>query len=117
MKRVFKVLDELKNPINFKELDPTLHWSDERKERHKKIVEIIGNGKYMTSFLVDTAHPNGYEIHNIFDNGIILIQNERTQKVVTELIARPQQLKRYWKSLGRLFPYEMFAVFETAKIH
>jgi hypothetical protein len=53
---------------------------------------------------VDTGHPNGNEIHTITERAEIIIQNERTKKVVTVLFARPAQVTRYWKLMNKRFP-------------
>lgn len=98
--RVFEIICKVSNEIQFNNAVFTAHWSYERIERHNKIITYIGDGKLIASFEVYTAHPNGNEIHNVFDNGIVLIQNARTKKLVTELIARPNQIIRYWKGLN-----------------
>jgi hypothetical protein len=53
---------------------------------------------------VDTGHPNGNEIHTITEKAEIIIQNERTKRIVTVLFARPAQVTRYWKNLGTSLP-------------
>lgn len=95
----------------------TAHYNNEVNQRHNKIFEIIGDGKCFGAFLVDKAHPNGNEIHLIFDNGIILILNERTNKIITEFIARPAQIYRYWNSLNERFPMKYRYVIDKAKEH
>ena len=37
----------------------------------------------------------GAELHTITSTGIIIIRNQKTNKMVTKLIARPNQIKRY----------------------
>ena len=39
---------------------------------------------------------NGPEIHEITDTAIINIYNKRSHKLVTKLIARPGQIRRYY---------------------
>ena len=72
------------------------HYTQERQEREHLITNVIGKGKVVKRFKVDRGHKNGPEIHEISDTGIITIYNERTGKLVTRLIARPAQLKRYF---------------------
>lgn len=72
------------------------HYKEERESREQIISTIIGYGKIVNSFRVDKGHPNGAEIHKISDTGIITIYNERTHKLITKLIARPNQIKRYY---------------------
>lgn len=95
----------------------TEHYNYERKARHNKIMDNIGNGHCIATFRVDKGHPNGDELHNILSNGIILIQNERTKKVITELIARPQQIKRYWIDFKENFPTEYEDILDLASEH
>ena len=73
----------------------TIHW-EERKERNDFIIDQIGIGNPIKTFRWDKGHPNGPELHTITDTGIIIIQNERTKKLVTTLIARPGQIHRYY---------------------
>lgn len=113
----FDVLGKIDNNVNFDELILTSHWSKERLDRHNNIINVIGNGDLIESFEVDTGHRNGNEIHNIFTNGIILIQNKESKKIVTELIARPQQLKRYWEYIDEELPYMLNETIDLARRH
>ena len=70
------------------------HYIKDRVKREKLIKEI-GIGKEVKTVRIDKGHPNGAELHTITSNGIIIIRNERTNKMVTKLIARPNQIKRY----------------------
>lgn len=72
------------------------HYREERKERERIINEIIGIGEKVATFKVDRGHRNGPELHTITTTGIVIIENERTHKLVTKLIARPAQIKRYF---------------------
>ena len=71
------------------------HYMEDRITRENRIKEI-GAGKPVVRFTVDRGHRNGPEIHEITDTAIINIYNERTKKLVTKLIARPGQIKRYF---------------------
>ena len=73
----------------------TLHFSS-RIDRNKFINDKIGMGQPVRTFRWDKGHPKGPELHTITDNGIIIIRNERTNKLVTTLIARPGQIYRYY---------------------
>lgn len=70
------------------------HYIDDRKVR-EELIKKIGLGKEIGTFRVDKGHPKGAELHTVTDTGIIIIRNERTHKMVTKLIARPNQIKRY----------------------
>lgn len=70
-----------------------------------KISNQVGDiGDAVYSFIVDTGHPNGDEVHTITEKGLIVIQNKESGKLITILAARPGQIKRYWISLGIPFP-------------
>lgn len=71
------------------------HWNNDRKERNE-LIKKIGKGKTIKEVEVDRHHRNGPEIHCISDTGIITIFNKRTKKMITQLIARPGQIKRYY---------------------
>lgn len=75
------------------------HYSRDRKHRND-IIEMIGSGNVIKSVVVDRGHKNGPEIHEISDTGIITIFNKRTHKVVTKLIARPGQIRRYFDNVA-----------------
>ena len=81
------------------------HWRLERKER-AKIIAQIGKGNIIKEVEVDRNHPNGPEIHKISDTGIITIFNKRTKKMVTQLIARPGQIRRYFNE-NEIIPKEL----------
>jgi hypothetical protein len=68
---------------------------EERAERENRIRKI-GYGNKVAEFIVDKGHVNGPEIHEISDTGIVTVFNQRTHKLITKLIARPGQLKRYF---------------------
>lgn len=82
----------------------TRHYTADRSAR-EQFIQSIGEGKVILKKVVDKGHPNGAEIHCITDNGIIIVYNERTKRLVTKLIARPAQLQRYFK----VVPKELYA--------
>ena len=79
------------------------HYNRDRIIREKLIREI-GVGKEIKTVRVDKGHPNGAELHTITTNGIIIIRNERTHKMITKLIARPNQIKRVYNAKGQYAP-------------
>lgn len=44
--------------------------------------------------IIDKHHINGAEIHTLYSDGSIRIYNLNTKKLITVLIARPNQAKR-----------------------
>lgn len=78
------------------------HYDNQRYKREKFINEVLhGDGKVIDSFIVDKGHKNGLERHEVTDNGVIIIYNARTNKLVTKLIARKWQIIRLYNSVGR----------------
>lgn len=76
----------------------TKHYAIDRADRERLIKEI-GEGTIVATFTVDKGHPKGPELHSITTNGIIIIRNKHTHKLITKLIARPGQIKRYFKRI------------------
>jgi len=74
------------------------HYREDRKHR-EAIIESIGTGQVVAKFTIDKGHKRGPEIHSITSTGIIIIQNEKTKKLITKLIARPGQIRRYFKDI------------------
>lgn len=72
------------------------HYTIDRQERENLIKEI-GIGVVVKKVRVDRHHRNGAEIHEITSTGIVVIYNERTGKLITKLIARVGQIKRYYE--------------------
>lgn len=71
------------------------HYATDRQER-EMIIQSIGLGNPVDRFIVDRGHRNGPEIHELTDTGIINVYNEWSGKLVTRLIARPGQIRRYY---------------------
>ena len=92
-----KSLDFIKSNLN------TNHIIVDRLIR-LNMVEQIGKGKIVKAFRCDFGHRNGAEIHVIYENSIIEIYNENTQRHITTLIARPQQIRRYFEATNELTP-------------
>lgn len=81
------------------------HYKNKRYKREKFINKYLnGDGKVINSFIIDNGHPKGIERHEITENGIILIFNHHSNLLVSKLIARPQQIKRYYNDIGKTPP-------------
>ena len=78
------------------------HYENRRCEREKFIDEYLGgDGKVIDSFVVDKGHKDGVERHDITSHGIIVVYNLLSGKLVTKLIAREGQLKRYYYTCSK----------------
>lgn len=83
----------------------TNHYKNKRYKREKFINKhLYGSGNVIDSFVVDRHHPDGAEIHCVTDTGLIIVYNAITKKLVTKLIARPKQIKRLYKGVGKTPP-------------
>lgn len=87
----------------------TLHYSQERKKR-ADVINNITKGELVSAFRCDFGHKNGAEIHVVYSNGIVSIYNAKTKKHVTDLIARPMQIKRYYMAIGKVCPKHLINV-------
>lgn len=74
----------------------SLHYYQDRQTR-ETLIQTIGLGYSLGTFEIDRGHENGPELHTVTSTGIIIIRNKRTKKMVTKLIARPSQIKRYFQ--------------------
>jgi len=81
------------------------HYINDRAAR-ENLIATIGEGQIIKTVVVDRGHVNGPEIHQISNTGIVTILNQRTHKLVTKLIARPGQIKRYYNA-GEAIPREL----------
>lgn len=94
------------------------HYKNKRYSREKLIKRYIHNdGNIIDGFIIDKGHKNGAEIHSITDNGIIIIHNYDSGKLITKLIGRPQQIERYYKTTGRETPPEYERILFLARWH
>lgn len=94
------------------------HYKTMRNRREKFIESFLGgDGEVIDDFIVDRGHPKGPEMHRLTSNGIIIVYNLWSGKLVTRLIARPQQVKRYYEATGWEPPPEYEHVLELARTH
>lgn len=93
------------------------HYQSQRSEREKFIDEHFSDDYIVDEFVVDKGHPHGAERHCITNNGIIVVYNLNSGKLVTKLLARPQQIKRYYENSGRKPPLEYENILRLAKQH
>ena len=90
------------------ETKTSLHYKNDRKSRENVIENRLGGlGTIVDSFIVDNGHSKGEEIHSVTEHGVIIIQNRKTNKLITELIGRPAQIKKLYQSVGRKPPRDI----------
>lgn len=88
-----------------------------KRYRREKFIEDIDEGYIIDGFIVDRGHRNGAEVHSITSNGVIIIHNLKSGKLITKLLARPSQIKRYYKYTGRETPPEYKNILKLAELH
>lgn len=71
------------------------HYTEDRKAR-EEIIKTIGEGQDIAK--VVWYHEGRKQIHVITDNGIVKVYNAYTGLLITKLIARPNQIKRYFRN-------------------
>lgn len=84
------------------------HWKRDRKRRNE-LIKKIGKGTVVKTVEIDRNHKNGPEIHKISSTGIITIYNKKTNKMITQLIARVAQIKRYYENENEI-PQELLNI-------
>lgn len=93
------------------------HYNYKRGRRERLIKnQLHGDGNIIDGFIVDRGHKHGPEVHSLTDNGVIIIHNMGTGKLITKLLARKEQIERYYSD-GREKPPEYNRVIELAKWH
>lgn len=96
----------------------TSHYQHARYKRENFINKYIhDDGHIIDGFIVDKGHKNGAEVHSITDNGIIIIHNLTSGALVTKLIAREWQLRRYYEGTNRVPPKELENALYLARWH
>jgi len=72
------------------------HYTNDR-ERREALIQMIGYGEIIKTVEIDRGHRNGPEIHKVSTTGIVTIYNKRSGVMITKLIARPNQIRRYFE--------------------
>lgn len=106
----FGILNEIQIPEKEAVYIESQHYKENRCNRETLISEVIREGNVVDSFVVDRGHKDGPEIHFITDTGIIVIHNQISGKMVTKLIARPGQIRRYYLAEGREVPEDIVRI-------
>ena len=92
------------------------HYNRDRRYR-EKVVQMIGEGTIIKVMTIDKGHPKGPEVHELSDTGIITVWNYNHTKIITKLIARPGQVKRYYKDTDTVPTELMMLAKEHLKLH
>ena len=88
------------------------HYRRDRQAR-EAIINQIGTGNVIKEVVLDRGHRNGPEVHKVTSTELVLVYNQRTNVLITKLIARPNQIRRYYRE-NEVIPTE---VMELARYH
>lgn len=112
--KTFIVVREIVNTTLVNAVE-TKHIAYDRIERNTMIRYCLKEGNLMTSFIIDENDSRGRLIHNIMDNGVVIIQNERTKRIVTQYVARRGQITKYWRERGMSVPPKYNRLLEVVR--
>jgi hypothetical protein len=71
----------------------TKHFIEERQSREELINNVIGDtNNVICTNVIDRGHINGAERFELSDKAIIRVYNNITNRHITDLIARPNQI-------------------------
>lgn len=84
-----------------KSIVKTKHAFADRNDRLTYCYDLIDSeqAELMDSFRVDKHHRNGLEIHNIYSNGVIMIYNLNSRKLVTGYAGTYRQVRGYYNAV------------------
>lgn len=99
-KKYFRVVKEFTQSTD-SWLERTVHYKEDLDNRVRNLSK---NTKLVKSFVVDKKHKNGLEVHSVYSSGEIVVYNLNSQKKITILFARPEQLKRLYRGIRKETP-------------
>ena len=86
----------------------TFHHTNDHKVRTNVINTLLGGyGKPVLINVVDRGHEKGLEKFILTDNAIIIVRNFRTDRHITDLIARKGQIFSRFGDKFKTLPKEM----------
>lgn len=83
----------------------SFHYAKERRDRRKTLDKIIGKGKTVETFIIDDGRvdKNGkrqLQIHEVKDNGRIVVYSNTDYTVVTEFLAKRNRIEGLFAKAG-----------------
>lgn len=83
-----------RNHINYEFPAFTNHFANERTSRQALIDRLGGDGNHIAVIYWDRGHQNGAEFHTLTDNGIIIVENAMSGRLITKKLARIGQIRQ-----------------------
>ena len=84
----------LTNHINYEHSAFTNHFTNDRSSRQAVIDRLGGDGNHIAVVYWDKGHRDGAEFHILTDNGIIIVENARSGRLITKKLARLGQIRQ-----------------------
>lgn len=84
--------------VNATPIEPSPYYGEWR------VAEVLSGLEKVSVEDIDFTRDTYLAIHILTSTGIVVIENYYTRKVVTKLIARPQQIQRYYAIIGEKAP-------------
>ena len=75
------------------------HFRNDRQQRQNLIDNLGGMGTPIATFLVFDYDSNCNKLHTITDNGVLIIQSEKTKKIITIIHLGMNKINEYWRQL------------------
>lgn len=90
------------------------HFKYDRKVRQQAIERCGGTGQVIKEF--EIIHEGELQIHRVTDNAMILISpKDKPEFIITIIIARKNQILRYYDGTGETLPPDLLKVLDTRK--
>ena len=90
-------------------MNNTLHHTSSASSVRTNVIKnfLGGYGNPVLTNVIDRGHEKGLEKFVLTDNGIIIVRNFRTDKWITDLIARKGQIYSRFGDKFRTLPKDM----------
>ena len=97
----------------------TRHFSEDRQVRANLIKNIIGDtNRVICVNVLDRGHRDGEERFELTDKAIIKVYNHKTNRHITDMVARPKQIyDRLGKEFDKLNQVTKDKILKLAREH
>lgn len=77
----------------------TNHYKEHRVARERLLRNLLGDGVPIDTFLVNDGR-NRIQIHEVWDNGILMVYDYKTHKKITIFAPPPYRIKYLYNNAG-----------------